>query len=610
MEYRKEVDGLRALAVLPVILFHAGFDSFSGGFIGVDIFFVISGYLITSILLRNIDNKNFSIIEFYERRARRILPALFFVMLVCLPLSWKYLFPADMQSFSQSLIAVGLFFSNFLFWHQSGYFDTASDLKPLLHTWSLSVEEQFYIILPILILLTWKVNRKSISYVIVFLFLLSFGYSQWASVNAPASAFFLLPSRAWELLAGSLVAIYLYKKGSKTFSLFTSQIGGCVGLILIFLSILLFNKETNFPGANALLPVAGASMVIIFANSENIIGKVLGNKIFVFIGLLSYSAYLWHQPIFAFARHAAREEPEKWVFVLLIGLVMVLAFGTWRFIERPFRLPSSLGRLKIFSLSFIFIAFFVVLGSLGHSHKGFESRFERVLEGDVGYKKYVDELAVTGEPCHGLEFSCRKSMEGEPDVVIVGDSHAEHLFIGLANSLRSQNVAVYYGNGVPYLDDKNFIKIFDALNNGRRQKVLITFYYFGRLKGKNENFYLKLADVISFLQKNNKEVILLADVPKFKYEAEQCIYESFEEGRIATCDLSKEDINKQYNDYDRLLKKLSSDFDIQLIDAKEPFYNGEFYRFVKDGFILYRDKHHLNIPGSHFVADYISELIK
>jgi peptidoglycan/LPS O-acetylase OafA/YrhL len=173
MNYRREIDGLRALAVIPVILFHAGIDSFAGGFVGVDVFFVISGYLITSIILEEIEGGRFSIVDFYERRARRILPALFLVMLTCVPLAWLLLLPGDVKEFSQSLVAVSVFASNFLFWHQSGYFDTAAELKPLLHTWSLAVEEQYYVFFPLLLILTWRFGRLTILAILVTIFVAS-----------------------------------------------------------------------------------------------------------------------------------------------------------------------------------------------------------------------------------------------------------------------------------------------------------------------------------------------------------------------------------------------------------------------------------------------------
>ena len=206
MDYRREIDGLRAIAVLPVILFHAGFETFSGGFVGVDVFFVISGYLITTIIIAELEQGKFSIINFYERRARRILPALFLVMLVCIPLAWFWLLPRDMQDFSQSLVAVTVFASNILFWRESGYFDTAAELKPLLHTWSLAVEEQYYVIFPLFLMSFWRLGKRWIMILLVAVFVVSLALAQWASLAKPSAAFFLLPARGWELLVGAFAA--------------------------------------------------------------------------------------------------------------------------------------------------------------------------------------------------------------------------------------------------------------------------------------------------------------------------------------------------------------------------------------------------------------------
>ena len=201
MKYRAEIDGLRALAVVPVILFHAGFELFSGGFVGVDVFFVISGYLITTILIEDIDNNRFSIVNFYDRRARRILPALFFVMLVCIPFAWMWMLPNQMNDFAKSLVAVTLFASNILFWRESGYFDAAAEEKPLLHTWSLAVEEQYYLLFPIFLILAWRFGKNRVFWMIVLMAAISLLLSEWGWRNQTTANFYLAPTRAWELFA-------------------------------------------------------------------------------------------------------------------------------------------------------------------------------------------------------------------------------------------------------------------------------------------------------------------------------------------------------------------------------------------------------------------------
>jgi len=247
MDYRREIDGLRALAVLPVILFHAGFETFSGGFVGVDVFFVISGYLITTIILAELEQGKFSIVNFYERRARRILPALFLVMLVCIPFAWFWLLPSDMKDFSKSLVAVSVFASNILFWRESGYFDTAAELKPLLHTWSLAVEEQYYVLFPLFLMLFWKLGKRWILVTLGVVFVASLAVAQWAAYEKQAAAFYLLPTRGWELLIGAFSAFYLSKVNREEFGKGLSEVAGWLGVALIMSAVFSYSKTPPFP---------------------------------------------------------------------------------------------------------------------------------------------------------------------------------------------------------------------------------------------------------------------------------------------------------------------------------------------------------------------------
>ena len=297
MKYRAEIDGLRALAVVPVIFFHAGFEFFRGGFVGVDVFFVISGYLITTIIINDLENNCFSFLNFYERRARRILPALFFVMFACIPFAWIWMVPGQMKDFSQSLVAVSLFSSNLLFWKESGYFDAASEEKPLLHTWSLSVEEQYYFLFPIFLFLIWRFGKNRVFWTIFLIALISLVFSEWSWRNKNSANFFLAPSRAWEILAGSISAFIVKKRGvckNELISLF--------GLFCIITPFILYDQKTPFPSIYTLVPVVGVVLVIIYADQNTLVSKFLSTKLLVGLGLISYSAYLWHQPLFAFAR--------------------------------------------------------------------------------------------------------------------------------------------------------------------------------------------------------------------------------------------------------------------------------------------------------------------
>lgn len=351
MHYRKEIDGLRAIAVLPVMFFHAGFNGFSGGFLGVDIFFVISGYLITSIILKQKEAGTFSLATFYERRIRRIFPALFFILLVCLPFAWLWLLPHELKDFGQSLMAVSIFVSNIFFWQESDYFAADAEMIPLLHTWSLAVEEQYYLLFPLLIIILWpifkgKANKLSVFFLLVAI--ASLAFSEWAWRHYPEANFYLLPSRAWELLAGVLAALYLFQRkpeGNQAISL--------LGLAMILGSIFFLSNKLPFPSLYTLIPVTGTVLIILFASHATWVGKLLSTPALVGIGLISYSAYLWHQPIFVFARLQSFQELPAWQFLVLIVLTLILAFLSWKFIEQPFRNRQNFTQRQIFSMGIL-----------------------------------------------------------------------------------------------------------------------------------------------------------------------------------------------------------------------------------------------------------------
>ena len=352
MQYRSEIDGLRALAVVPVILFHAGITGFSGGFVGVDIFFVISGYLITSIICNELASGTFTIAGFYERRIRRILPALFFVMLACLPFAWWLLLPHELIAFGRSMVAVVVFVSNILFWQESDYFAADSELIPLLHTWSLAVEEQYYVLFPLLLMLCWKLGMRWLLAIIVLIGTLSLGLAVSMSTgwgDDAAANFYLLPSRAWELMAGAACAFYLQRYSVVKGML--SEVLSLSGLLLIVGSVVWLDDSVPFPGLYAIPPVLGTALIILGANATSWVGRLLSLKVLVGVGLLSYSAYLWHQPMFAFARLYLADEPPLLIMLGLGVLAFILAFISWRFVEKPFRNRHNFSRRQIFSMA-------------------------------------------------------------------------------------------------------------------------------------------------------------------------------------------------------------------------------------------------------------------
>lgn len=332
MKYRPEIDGLRAVAVLPVILFHAGLEPFRGGFVGVDVFFVISGYLITTILIEEMTEGRFSLKKFYARRARRILPALFVVLAACIPLAWLWMTPVEFRSFGKGIIAVLLFVSNIQFWRGSNYFSSAAELMPLLHTWSLAVEEQFYVIFPPLLMLVWRFGHRFIFWLLFSLAVLSLLWAEMQWRLSPPVSFFLSHTRAWELLAGSLCALILARRPLPA----NGWLAG-LGLAMILFAITRFEGGTEMPGIKGLIPVLGTALIVLFGSGGTLVTQLLSARVFVGIGLISYSTYLWHQPLFAFSRLRSLEHPSVETLLALSVASLVLGWLTWRLVEVPWR---------------------------------------------------------------------------------------------------------------------------------------------------------------------------------------------------------------------------------------------------------------------------------
>lgn len=448
--YRREIDGLRAVAVVPVVLFHAGFETFSGGYVGVDIFFVISGYLITSIILTEQVSGRFSLIRFYERRARRILPALFLVLAVCTVLSVFVLTPRDLRTYAQSLISVLLFSSNIFFWRDSGYFDSAAELKPLLHTWSLAVEEQFYLLFPLMLLGLGRLSRRAVSGWIGALAALSLALAQWTAPSQPTGAFFLLPTRAWELLLGALLAIHLTRPGLRDPVISTPphpahNAASALGLLLILGSVLGLDRYAQVPGVIALVPTLGAALIVMYATPKTWVGRCLSSDVLVRLGLISYSAYLWHQPIFAFSRHLLATDPGALVWASLASLSFGLAYVSWRFVEVPCRRADFLTRSQ---LAAWVISAMAVLGAVGLT--GYLTDGLQAVKGTADHRRVAATALPSPKraPCHaGTDnrvepLAACQYFEGPARWAVFGDSHAVELAYAVAEQLRPHNLSL------------------------------------------------------------------------------------------------------------------------------------------------------------------------
>ncbi|MDA9581183.1 acyltransferase [Luminiphilus sp.] len=448
MTYRREIDGLRAIAVISVLIYHAKFDLFggpllTGGFVGVDIFFVISGYLITRLILAEIEeHSSFSFLNFYERRARRILPMLFLVMFASLPFAWKILLPVDFMEYSESIISAILFCSNvFFYFATTEYGADSALLKPFLHTWSLGVEEQFYIVFPIILILINSNHflRKHWITIVLFLMLLSFQFSVESQAEDPELAFFLPFSRFWEMLAGSILAFFDLKYGRLKSEVF-QRVFPIFGMYLIMYSLISFDEKTAHPSWVTLLPVLGVSIVIVFASPRDLVGKVLGSRLFVATGLVSYSAYLWHFPLFAFAR-LNNAHPSNYDKLAWISITFAMSAASYFAVEKPFRNKSKINTRAFVSVTAL--AFFLLISSMTviRNNEGIPSRMPAILLEDFTEIPW-QKLRQDDRACHDrLENFCYFSegdISNKSRVILVGDSHMASLSTNLYDRLKTE----------------------------------------------------------------------------------------------------------------------------------------------------------------------------
>jgi len=497
VKYRAEIDGLRALAVVSVILYHAqmvlfGRDWFEGGFIGVDIFFVISGYLITRIILSELETKgSFSFMNFYERRARRILPMLFVVIFVSIPFAWEKLLPSNFVEYAESILASLFFGSNFFFYFSTTEYGTDSALlKPFLHTWSLGVEEQFYLVFPILAIVAYKYFRKHFLAILVVLSLISLLFAELMEVRNDDLNFYLPFSRFWELAVGSMLAYreMYYKPSNENLA---SKSLPMLGLYLIAYSILFFDGKTPHPSFHTLIPIIGVALIIGFASKDELVGKVLGSKPFVWIGLISYSAYLWHFPLFSFGRLDG--EFRRREALLLILLTFILSFLSYRYIERIFRSSTKINKTK-FSVSILVLTLIVSSFSfLSIGTNGFESRFTKSqLETINQFSKR--EFIALNHPLGKLgkdfksgedKLNCRMREPtsacsfGNEHLVFLGDSyvgHYERAFINIFEEYDFGYVSFNYDQ-CPFVSDQIwFGNVAECVIVNRQRRAIIKDY--------------------------------------------------------------------------------------------------------------------------------------
>ena len=629
--YRPEIDGLRAIAVGAVILYHSqisifGYKPFKGGFIGVDIFFVISGYLITSIILKElIITGSFSFKNFYQRRARRILPALLVVMLISLPFAYIVLLPENLIEFSKSIFYSIGFSSNFFFYFSGQEYNGSNkSLLPFLHNWSLSVEEQYYILFPIVLMISFKYFRKYLIYILIIGFVISLGLADWTSRNYSSMSFYFLHTRIWELLAGSILAYFIIKKNHSIKHKTLNIILSLVGLILIGHSILFFNEKIFHPSFYTLSPVIGVCLVIYFSNQDELITKLLSTKLFVWIGLISYSLYLWHYPIFAFYRIYASGMPIFSLLfdkILIVTLLFFFSLASFFFIEKPFR-KKEIKFSKLLKLLFLKFFIIIIFISFSFYSKGFEFRIPNDLKDNLKNKmSYINIYNPIYRDCFA-KFNYKtdqfcKETKFKKNIYIVGDSRSAYLLEDLKNKVNDKNFNLNIFSvigGIINFSDKpihnfiigNLLKIENSI-------IVISGAY--NHPTENFNFLSKIDEfnnLFEELEKNGNKIIFIQPLPVPDYhpysfsQASMRLIEMIKKENLRDIKFNKKDYYSSLKYYFLFKNKMQEKFkNINFLKIEDLFCDLHFCYVVKDGYILFNDTVH----PSGFSAKLINDLI-
>ncbi len=512
IKYRPDIDGLRAISIIAVIFYHAPIkklnDIFGGGYIGVDIFFVISGYLITSIIYKElIETGNFSFKNFYERRVRRIIPPLVFVCFITLPIAWYYLLPFSIIELSKSIIYSLGFSSNFYFYFSGQEYGAPNSLYiPFLHTWSLSVEEQYYIIFPILFLLIFKYINKYILHSLLFFLFLSLIISQYGSKNFESLNFYILPTRAWELILGSIIAHFHLKSNFNINNKFILNFIPFVGLFLIFYSFIYFNNETLHPSIITLIPTIGISLIIMFFHEETYVTKILTFKPLVFIGLISYSLYLFHYPIFAIARYAELEIQSITGNIVLFLVIINLSLISYFFIEKPSRNKNNSFKI-IFSYLSILTIIIISITLFAIKQKGNLRGHPLIIENafdTLNYRKNYQD----GNVCHnrtGKEGFCiyNEKKNNKGDIILLGDSLTDALLSDFIDKIKKTDFRLIHMSYSGNLYLPGFVEV-NKKTNKITQDELFHKYRQSFINQSNKNTYVIVLANYSFYFKEQR----------------------------------------------------------------------------------------------------------
>jgi len=663
LNYRAEIDGLRAIAVVSVILYHAkivifGRDWFEGGFIGVDIFFVISGYLITRIILTELEHTNtFSFIKFYERRARRILPMLLVVIAVCIPFAWQKLLPLELIDFAKSALSAIGFGSNFFFYFSTTEYGADSALlKPLLHTWSLGVEEQFYIVVPIVILVIWKFARASLLTLLIGMLIMSIQFADVMEVRNSELNFFLPFSRFWELLVGSILAFIELRYG-RTKNPILTQTLPIIGLFLITHSILFFDAKTPHPSFQTLIPILGVSLVLAFCSTKDFVGKILSFRPIVGVGVISYSLYLWHFPIFAFGRIGS-PTPSTYDKIEWILLALVLSIVSYFFIEKTFRNPKVFNRKLFFGSVVVSV---VALSYVNYDFifkDGYKDRLPPILFKQNLGEKVWNNFKQNGHRCYNRETDFCSIVNGE-DLTYVyafGDSHFSAMSPQLVSSLGTNyNYSEANIGGCPFAIGfsketkegktlsgcdtklqqlrKSIIKPNSIIILGGRFPLYLSEYYFDNEEGgvelngafhatyrnmNGDSLFVGIQKTISSLLDDGHKVVLIYPIPEVGVVVPKFIFNS-SKGKSADINSDFEFLTTSYEVY-----KERSASTFELFDSIESpnihrvyphtlfcdkQIKGRCVTHNKED-VFYADDDHPSAKGSEIIVELIMEQIR
>ena len=652
--YRPDIDGLRALAIIPVVMFHAFPSALPGGFVGVDIFFVISGFLISSIIFKGLQRDSFSFPGFYANRVKRIFPALLLLLAVSAVFGWFFLLPGEYAQLGKHIVGGAGYVENFVLRREAGYFDTKSFLKPLMHLWSLGIEEQFYLTYPFLLWVAWRLRRNVLA-ILVPLVLISFSLNVWEMHRDAVSSFFLPQTRFWELWIGGILAyVDVFSpeiRGRLSGTLDRAAIPilpnvlSVAGVGLIGAALLLVH-EAAFPGWWALLPVSGASLLIMAGPAAWINRTILSNRVSVFVGLISYPLYLWHWPLLSFARMVRGDELPAGARISAVILSVLLAWATWRFVESPVRF----GR-KTWTKTAALAVISVVILSIGytiHDREGFAGRFTN-LAADFAWSK--SEGVASTPDCRKMVGAerlgyCRIRGAGTPDVLLIGDSHAGTLYGGLAPAYeqRSRTLMVVGEPGcVPFYDTESYDlgerrvkdcrpaldRMLNFATSSRSVRTIILswrgpMYMSGRGFGENAGlpvviswdgapknssqaqvFTAALRNTVSRLSATGKNIVLFIDWPELGFDPKSCLPRPVPlfSHVHAFCEVPRAQVDAHDGDYRRVVFEMKRDFPgLGVFDPFPYLCDSTACYAMRDGHLLYRDDNHLSAVGSAYLA--------